>query len=292
MLTYVLQLIVAGMVMGSIYALVALSYNIIFSTTNIINFGQGEMVMMGAMVTLAFVAWGLPLYVAFAAAVAFVALLGLAYERVAYRPAIRQAHGVSWIISTLAVGIILQNLAMIIWGKEPLPFPALFPQVNFTLGGVVFDSSQILIFVAALLLAVIIEGFLAFTYIGKAIKATSYKREAAEYMGINTSLVIIFCFALSGTLSAAAGILVSPITFASANMGLIIGLKGFAAAILGGLGSGRGAILGGLSLGIVEIFGGVLISGGFRDITAFLFLILVLLVKPEGLFGKLGLERA
>lgn len=245
MLIYVLQLIVAGMVMGSIYALVALSYNIIFSTTNIINFGQGEMVMMGAMVTLAFVAWGLPLYVAFAAAVAFVALLGLAYERVAYRPAIRQAHGVSWIISTLAVGIILQNSAMIIWGKEPLPFPALFPQVNFTLGGVVFDSSQILIFVAALLL-----------------------------------------------LSAAAGILVSPITFASANMGLIIGLKGFAAAILGGLGSGRGAILGGLSLGIVEIFGGALISGGFRDITAFLFLILVLLVKPEGLFGKLGLERA
>ncbi|MFZ5827784.1 MAG: branched-chain amino acid ABC transporter permease [Bacillota bacterium] len=294
-LEFLLQLIFTGLTMGSIYALVAIGYNLIFSTTGIMNFSQGGLVMMGGMVGLAAItAWKAPPYLAIFAPLLIVPLLAILVDQVAWRPLSRRKGGskVAWIISTLGSGIIIQNVAMLLWGKEFHPLPALVPEINFRLGGLVINSVQAFILIAAILLAGVTELLLNRTYVGKAFKATSFNAEAAEYMGINTRTMVTFSFALSGVLAALAGFLVSPLTFASSTLGLIVGLKGFGAAVLGGLGSNRGAMVGGLLLGVIEVFGGTYITAGFRDITSFLLIILVLVVRPEGLFGEHVLEKA
>jgi branched-chain amino acid transport system permease protein len=294
--SFVLQLLFAGLTMGSVYALVAIAYNIIFSTTHIINFATGEFVMLGALITLSFVTgMNFPTLIAIPIAMILVAIVGVIVERIAYRPVqgVKVAgHSIAWIITTLAFSIILQNVAMLIWGKEFLPVPPPFGSSTISFMGAAIDTNQLYIFLAALILALLIEILLHKTYIGMMIKATSVNRRAAEYMGIRTTFVIALSFAISGGVSAVAGILVSPLTFASSTMGLLIGLKGFAVAIMGGLGSGRGAILAGLILGICEVFAGSFISPGYRDIVAFVLLIAVLALKPDGLFGEAIQEKA
>ncbi|WP_027415347.1 branched-chain amino acid ABC transporter permease [Aneurinibacillus terranovensis] len=294
--SFIIQLLISGLTMGSIYALVAIAYNIIFSTTHIINFATGEFVMLGALVTLSLVTGvHIPSLAAIPIAMVVVAVVGLLVERLAYRPVqgVKVAgHSIAWIISTLAFSIILQNIAMIIWGKEFLPVPPPFGSRNISFMGAALDTNQIYIFLAALTIALLVEVLLNKTYIGMMIKATSVNRRAAEYMGIKTAFVISLSFAIAGGISAIAGILVSPLTFASSTMGLLIGLKGFAVAIMGGLGSGHGAILAGLLLGICEVFAGSLFSPGYRDIVAFILLIAVLALKPDGLFGEAIQEKA
>lgn len=294
-LNFILQLLFTGLTMGSIYALVAIGYNLIFATTGIINFGQGELVMMGGMVGLAAVTlMGLPPYAAILVSLVAVSLLALVVNQVAWQPlARRKGSGrINWIISTLGAGIIIQNVAMLLWGKEFHPLPALVPDVNFQVGGLVINSVQASIFLSAILLALLTEILLNHTFVGKAFKAASFNGEAASYMGINVPAVVGFSFALAGALAALAGFLVSPLTFASSVLGLLVGIKGFGAAVLGGLGSNRGAVLGGLILGVIEILGGTFITAGFRDITAFLLIILVLVIRPQGLFGQHVVEKA
>ncbi|WP_047153859.1 branched-chain amino acid ABC transporter permease [Aneurinibacillus tyrosinisolvens] len=290
------QLLVSGLTMGSIYALVAIAYNIIFSTTHIINFATGEFVMLGALVTLSLVTGlHIPSLLAIPVTMIVVAIVGLIVERVAYRPVQGKkvaGHSIAWIISTLAFSIILQNVAMLIWGKEFLPVPAPFGNRTVSFMGAVIDTNQIYIFLAALIIALLVEVLLNKTYIGMMIKATSVNRRAAEYMGIKTTFVISLSFAIAGGVSSIAGILVSPLTFASSTMGLLIGLKGFAVAIMGGLGSGHGAIIAGLVLGVCEVFAGSIFSPGYRDIVAFVLLIAVLALKPDGLFGEAIQEKA
>lgn len=291
------QLVLAGLTIGSIYALVAIGYNIIYSTTHIMNFAQGELVMLGAMVGFTAVALGkLPPVAGVLIAAVSVGLLGLGLERVAYWPLQRTQRaraGISWIITTLGVAIILQNLATRYWGSTPVPAPSLFRVVPVRWGAFTFDTGQVWVFLLAIALALGTEALVHRTLLGKAFKATSFNREAAEYMGINTSLVIFLGFGLSGALAAIAGVLVAPLTFASTAMGLLIGLKGFAVAILGGLGSGRGAIVAGLLMGVLEnVIGGGLLPAGFRDIAAFGLLILALAIRPEGLFGEYTFKKA
>lgn len=285
-----LQLVISGLTMGAIYALVAIGYNVVFATTQIINFAQGQLVMLGAVGGLAIIQrvgghplWSLPL------AAAGGAVIGAVVERLAYRP-LQDNHAgkaIGWIITTLALGIIIENAAMLHWGSEPLRFPPFVAERTFNVGGAIFDTSHLFVFVTAIVLALLVERLLNRTQLGKAFKATSWNRETAEYMGINTRAVIVACFALGGALAAAAGFLAGPLTFASTTMGLFYGLKGFGAAILGGLGSGRGAIVAGLTLGVVEnVIGGGLIPAGYRDAVAFAFLIVVLTFRPEGLYGE------
>jgi branched-chain amino acid transport system permease protein len=290
------QLLITGLTMGSIYALVAIAYNIIFSTTHIINFATGEFVMLGGLITLSLVtSLNIPSLAAIPITMVVVAVVGLIVERVAYRPVqgVKVAgHSIAWIISTLAFSIILQNIAMLVWGKEFLPVPPPFGSSNITFMGAALDTNQLYIFIAAITIAILVEILLNKSYVGMMIKATSVNRRAAEYMGIKTTFVISLSFAIGGGIASIAGILVSPLTFASSTMGLLIGLKGFAVAIMGGLGSGQGAIIGGLLLGICEVFAGSLISPGYRDIVAFILLILVLALKPDGLFGEAIQEKA
>ncbi|HEY8347224.1 MAG TPA: branched-chain amino acid ABC transporter permease [Symbiobacteriaceae bacterium] len=295
-LGFLLQLVFTGLTMGSIYALVAIGYNLIYATTGIINFSQGELVMMGGMVGLAAVtALGLPPHLAILVSLAVVSVLALAVYRIAWQPLSRRQSGGSrlgWILSTIGIGIVIQNVAMLLWGKEFHPLPALVPDGNLRLGELVINSVQAFVLLAAILLAVLTELLLNYTFLGKAFKATSFNAEAAAYMGINTPAMVGFSFALAGALAALAGFLVSPLTFASSVLGLIVGLKGFGAAVLGGLGSNRGAMVGGLILGVMEIISGTFITAGFRDITAFLLIILVLVMRPQGLLGQPVTEKA
>lgn len=294
--SFVMQLVISGLTMGSIYALVAIAYNIIFSTTHIINFATGEFVMLGALVTLSIVTGlHIPPLLAIPLTMIVVAIVGLMVERIAYRPVqgVKVAgHSIAWIISTLAFSIILQNIAMIIWGKDFLPVPPPFESKTISFMGAALDTNQLYIFLGALLIALLVEILLNKTYIGKMIKATSVNKQAAEYMGIKTSYVISLSFAIAGGIASIAGVLVSPLTFASSTMGLLIGLKGFAVGVMGGLGSGHGAIFAGLALGICEVFAGSFISAGYRDIVAFVLLIIVLALKPDGLFGEAIVEKA
>lgn len=290
------QFILSGLTMGSIYALVAIGFNVIYSTTSIINFAQGEFVMIGVMVGFTLTTtFKLPILPALLVTVLVTALLGMLVERVAYNTLRESRAGmaIGWIITTVASGLILQNAAMRIWGSEPLPFPAMVKVQILKLGPAIFDTQQVFIFFSAIALALLTEALIHKTVLGRAFKATSFSRETAEYMGINTRLVILACFALSGGLAAVAGFLVAPLTFASSTMGLMVGLKGFGAAIVGGLGSGRGAIIGGLSLGVLEtLIGGGMLPAGYKDAVAFALIILVLVVRPEGLFGEYVFKKA
>jgi branched-chain amino acid transport system permease protein len=282
------QLIVGGLSIGSIYGLVALSYNVIFSTTNVINFAQGELVMVGALLGFTFyVVFKLPLLLALVLTAVVVSFLALVVERISVRPVKDISQNFIWIMSTFGFGVALKNSAMLIWGRSPLPFPK-FVGGNepIPVFGVLILPQEIGIFFIAVICTVGLELYRKKTIFGTAVRATALDRETASIMGINTSYVIYFSFAISGILAAICGILVSPITFADPTMGIMLGVKGFVAIILGGLGSVTGAILGGLFLGLIETFSATLISSLWKDVITFLILILVMLIKPSGFFGR------
>ena len=284
------QLIVGGLSMGSIYGLVALSYSVIFNTTNVINFAQGELVTVGALLGFTFyVVWKIPLILTIALAAIVVAFLALVVERISVRPVKDISQNVIWIMSTFGFGIALKHTAMLIWGKSPLPFPKFVGGDDpIRVLGLLILPQEIGIFLIAILCTVTFEIYRKKTIFGTAVRATALDRETASIMGINTDHVIYFSFAISGILSAICGILVSPLTFADPAMGIVLGVKGFVAMIVGGLGSASGALLGGLFLGLIETFSATLISSLWKDVMTFLVLIFVMLIKPSGFFGKRG----
>ncbi|NIM97207.1 MAG: branched-chain amino acid ABC transporter permease [candidate division Zixibacteria bacterium] len=282
------QLIVGGLSIGSIYGLVALSYNVIFNTTNVINFSQGELVTVGALLGFTFyVVFKLPLFLALVFAALVVSFLALVVERISVRPVKDISQNFIWIMSTFGFGVALKHTAMLIWGKSPLPFPKFIGgNEPIPVFGVLILPQEIGIFLIAVICTVALELYRKKTIFGTAVRATALDRETASIMGINTNYVIYFSFAIGGILAAICGILVSPITFADPTMGIVLGVKGFVVMIVGGLGSATGAILGGLFLGLVETFSATLISSLWKDVIAFLILIFVMLVKPSGFFGK------
>lgn len=284
------QLIVGGLSIGSIYGLVALSYNVIFNTTNVINFAQGELVTVGALIGFTFyVVFKLPLFLALVLAALVVSFLALVVERISVRPVKDISQNFIWIMSTFGFGIALKHTAMLIWGKSPLPFPKFIGgNEPIPVFGVLILPQEIGIFFIAVMCTVGLELYRKKTIFGTAVRATALDRETASIMGINTNYVIYFSFVISGILAAICGILVSPITFADPNMGIVLGVKGFVVMVVGGLGSATGAILGGLTLGLIETFSATLISSLWKDVITFLILIFVMLVKPSGFFGKRG----
>jgi branched-chain amino acid transport system permease protein len=244
------QYLLSGLTTGAIYALVALGFAIIYNASHVINFAQGEFVMIGGMAAVSLLGAGLPLAPAAALAVALAALIGLLLARFAVQPA-RGASVVTLIIITIGAAILLRGIAALVWDKRIHALPAFSGEAPIALAGATIAPQSLWVIGVAALIVCALWAFFNRTLTGKAILAVSHNRLAAQLMGISVRRVLLVSFALSAALGALAGILVAPITFTSWDVGVMLGLKGFAAAILGGMGSGPGAVVGGLALGLL-----------------------------------------
>ncbi len=281
-----LQQLLNGLTTGSAYALIALGYTMIYGILGLINFAQGEIYMCGAFVTVLLLASGqVSFYLAFAAGMAAAALLGLALERIAFRP-LRGTHPLVPLISAIGASIFLQSLALLLFGPNDRPFPMQFTFQTISLAGLPVSTLQGAILGAALLFMALLVAFVRYTRYGKAIVACALDRDTARLMGINVDRMVALTFLIGSALSGAAGVMMAIYYNATyPRMGLLPGLKAFSAAILGGVGNIPGAILGGLVLGIAESLGAAYISSGYKDAVAFVILILVLLLRPQGILA-------
>ena len=284
------QFLLSGLTTGAIYALVALGFAIIYNASHVINFAQGEFVMIGGMATAAFIATGLPMPLAIVLAILVAVIVGLALEKLAVEPA-RNASVVTIIIITIGASITLRGLASIVWDKKIHSIPAFSGEAPIAIGGATLLPQVLWVLGASAAAVAALWWFFNRTLTGKAMLAVSYNRLAAQLMGISVRKVLLLSFGLSAGLGALAGILIAPISFTSWDIGVMLGLKGFAAAILGGLGSGPGAIAGGLALGLVEALGAGYVSSAYKDAFAFVILLAALVFLPNGFFGRRAAER-
>ena len=280
------QYIFTGIAIGSIYAMVGLGFNMIYNATGIINFAQGEFVMLGGM----FMVWlatlfGLPLVIAFPIAVILVTAVGALFERLAIYP-LKKPSVLILIIVTLAGSFVFRGLAMLIWGKQMHTLPHFSGETPINILGATI-LPQTLWVVGILCAAVIaLTLFFNFTMAGKAMRACSINTTAASLVGINVKGIVLLSFALSAALGGMAGIVITPIVMMEYGKGPMFAIKGFCAAILGGLGNGPGAVVAGLLIGIMESLGAGFVSSGYKDAIALLVLLIVLFIKPSGIFGK------
>jgi branched-chain amino acid transport system permease protein len=294
-----LQLAIDGVRAGSIYALIALGFVVIHNVTGIINFAQGEFVMLGAMLCVTVYHSDLPLpplwklVLAIIVGITGTTLVGLIMERIAIYPA-RGASVVTLIIITIGVTIALRALALLVWGTRPYYVPAFttleLEDRTLRLGGIIVKAQSFWIWGVVAMVLALLYFFFERTIQGKALRACAVNRRAAELMGISPGRMSLISFGLAAALGAIGGIVLAPATRPTYDMGLILGLKGFVAAIMGGLVSFPGAVLGGLILGVTENIGAGVTSAGYKDIIAFAILILILLFRPQGIIG--GGERA
>jgi branched-chain amino acid transport system permease protein len=304
------QQLINGLVLGSIYALVALGYTMVYGILELINFAHGEVTMIGAMVALAVIgalmgsALDLPgLMVVLAGllvAIPACMLLGFTIEKVAYRP-LRRAPRLAPLITAIGVSIVLQNAAMLIWGRQYVSFPPLIPQHSHEILGAHITDLQIFIILLSMLIMAGLWLLVQRSRLGRAMRATAQSKEVAALMGVNVDRVISATFLIGSALAAIAGVMVSAYYgLAHYYMGFMLGLKAFSAAVLGGIGNIAGAMLGGLLLGVIEALGAGYIgdlTGGFlgshyQDVFAFFVLILVLVLRPSGLLGERVASRA
>jgi len=290
MLAEFLQYLFTGITIGATYALVALGFTLIYNASHVINFAQGEFLMIGGMATVSLMGMGLPMPIAIILAVILAGILGVALQRLAIAPA-RQASVVTLIIITIGASIFIRGVAQLVWGKEYHVMPNFGSEQPVRIGGAVMNSQSIWVLLIAAILVVLLVLFFTRTLIGKAILATSMNKDAARLVGIRTQLVLMLAFMLSALIGSMAGIAVAPITFTSYDIGIMLGLKGFVAAAMGGLGSGVGAVVGGITLGIVEAMTAGYISSDYKDAVAFSMILLVLFFMPRGMFGSRVVER-
>lgn len=275
------QYLASGLVVGGVYALIGLGFVIVYGVTRIINFAQGEFVMLGALITVSGGHLGLPLPVAVATAVGAVAILGALLERVAIHP-IRGAPPLAILIVTIGASIAFRGAALAVWGTDPFALPSFSPGPPLHLLGAVVVRQGIWVLAVASAVFAVLWFFFTRTYPGTAVRACAVNPRGARLMGIRVERVSMLAFALSGALGAVAGAVIAPITYATYDMGLMLGLKGFVAAVLGGLVSPVGAILGGFLLGLLESFSAGLLSSAYKDAVAFVVLIVLLLVQVAG----------
>lgn len=288
----ILQFIITGLTTGAIYALVALGFTIIYNASDVVNFAQGEFVMMGAMMTIFLSAGeaGLPVIAAAPIAVIFVILIGMMLQRFAINMA-RGASVVTTIIITIGASIFLRGLALVLWGKDIFGMPHFSGEAPIHIGNATLLPQNLWVMCGTAVMVLGVHYFFHHTIHGKAILACSYNRDAASLMGINIQLMLLVAYGLSALLGAMAGILVTPISFTSYDAGVMLGLKGFSASILGGMGNPMGAVVGGLLLGLIESLAAGLISSSYKDAIGFVILLLVLFIRPSGLMGKRSSER-
>lgn len=285
-----LQYLLSGLTVGAIYALVALGFSIIYNASRVINFAQGEFVMIGGMATVSLIATGLPLPLAALLAIVATTLVGLALERFAVER-VRGESVVTLIIITIGASILLRGLAGLVWDKNLHALPAFSGDRPIALAGATIVPQSLWVLGVTLAVVAALWWFFNRTLHGKAMLATSHNRLAAQLVGISVRRVLLISFGLSAALGALAGILIAPITFTAWDVGVMLGLKGFAAAILGGLGSGPGAVLGGLALGLLEALSAGYVSSAYKDVIAFGIMLAVLVLMPGGLLGHRSAER-
>ena len=285
------QYLITGITVGSVYAMVAVGFNIIYNVTEIINFAQGEFVMLGGLIMVFFnVVMGLPIIMAFPATVILVTLVGMLLDRLAIRP-IRQPSVLTLIIATIAASILIKGAAMFIWGKDPYDLPAFSGRDPITLFGAVIQPQYLWVIGFLVVIVIVLSIFFDRTIVGKAMSACADNPNAASLVGINVKQMILLSFALSAAIGAVAGITVTPISLMEYDRGAMLAVKGFGAAILGGLGSFPGAILGGLIMGSIESFGAGLISSGYKDAFALIVLLIVLFFRPSGILGSIEISK-
>ena len=279
------QLLVTGLALGSMYGLVALGYHITWATSRTMNFSQGHAVMVGAVIAWALVvALGWPLLVGLLATLVALAAFGALIERVAVRPFFR-ASSPAWLLSTIACGIIAENVAQLLFGKDARAFPSALTQRPILVGGAGFYPQELLIPVVGLGLMALVQLLYHRTRYGRQLKAVAWNAEAAGLMGINVPRAVMASYALSALLAGVAGVLLAPLLNVAPTMGTIIGLKAFAVAIIGGLASAPGIVLAGLGYGLLEAVVAGYVSTGAREIVGFALVIAVLVVRPWGLLG-------
>jgi branched-chain amino acid transport system permease protein len=290
--------LVNGLTLGVIYALIAVGYTMVYGVIELINFAHGEIYMLGAFFCVTFItAFGMPFYLALVLAMGCCAVLGILLDIVAYRP-LRKAPRLAALITAIGMSIFLQNLAMVIWGSRPKPFaqeavPAYLKATALDMGGVHLTWLQVFIFGVTLTMMAVLYFIIARTRIGTAMRALAQNKTAAALMGINVNFVIGFTFALGSAMGAVAGVLVSVYyNTLYPTMGYVAGVKAFAAAVLGGIGSVPGAMLGGVILGVAEALGAGYVSSLYRDGVAYAVMIAVILFRPSGLLGKSIVDKA
>lgn len=281
------QLVISGLATGSIYALAAMGFTLLWQASGTINFAQGEFVMLPAFIILAGMEWfGLPLYASFLLALLISSLLlGLAFKRMLVDPMIR--HGVlPLIIATIALGIFLSEGVKTFYSAEAQPFPDLLPEGLLRVGGVVVSFHDIGVMAVALVLIIALQLFLSRTMTGRAMQATAQNPETARVLGVNIERMILYTFVINAVLVTVAAILVTPVYLAKFDNGASLGLIAFIAAIVGGFNQMRGALLGGLMIGVINNLTVAYLSAAYRDAIPLILLIVVILFKPEGLLGR------
>lgn len=283
--------IVSGLCMGGMYGLLALGFHITYAVSNTVNFSQGTSLMLGAVLCYSFsVTLGWPIALAIVAALALCAVWGMLIERFAVRPFVR-AKSNAWLMSTIAVGIILEQVVMFTFGKEPRSLVLPVSGEAFNIAGLAISPLQVAILVVAIVVGVGLQWFAQQTRYGKALLAIVQNPQAASLMGINVTRAVMYCFAASTVLAGIAGIMIAPLFAVSADMGTLFGIKAFAVAILGGLSSARGVVLAGFIFGVIEALITSMLGSAYTTILAFLLVIIALAIKPHGLLGRAGVKK-
>ena len=296
-MSYFIDLVVVGLSIGMVYALVALGISLIYSGLDVVHFAHGEIYMIGAFIGLTlYNQFHLPFLAVLVGSMILTGLVGVVIERVFYRRLLKggggyTVAGMAMVISGFGMAIVLQNVAFLIWGPKPQPFPVTFGE-PIEIGDVTLPAAYIWIVATALVLMLALHLFLKKTRLGLAVRAVAGNKEIAYLMGINVPLTISVIFGIACALGAAAGVLIGPINYVFVLMGVGILIKAFAAAVIGGFGSLPGAVLGGLLVGVTESLGAGYLSGNYKDIYAFILLIIVLMVRPAGMFGVLAKVKA
>ncbi len=285
-----LQFLFSGITVGAVYALVALGFTIIYNASDVVNFAQGEFVMLGGMITWFAHAHGLPLPLAALIAIAATAALGVAMNKLMIEPA-RGAPVVSLIIITIGASIFIQGAAQLVFDKQIHSFPAFSGDDPIRIGGATILPQSLWVIGGALLVFVALWLFFTRTLLGRAVLATSNNRLAAQLVGINTNFVMTLSFALSAAIGALAGVLATPITLTAYSVGIGFALKGFAGAMLGGMGNPKGALVGGFLIGLFEAMTAGYLSSQYKDAAAFIVILAVLFFMPQGLFGRKSTDR-
>ena len=290
MFSQFLQFLFSGLTVGATYALAALGFTLIYNASNVINFAQGEFIMLGGMLSVYFTQSGLPLPLALALGVLLPALVGVALEKLAIEP-VRGAETVTLLMITVGASLVIRGLIQIWLGKGTHGLAAFSGDTPISILGATLLPQSLWVLGVTALVVLGLWYFFSRTLEGKAMLATSFNRLAAELVGINTSRVLFISFAMSAALGAVGGVLLAPITMTSYDVGILLGLKGFVAAVVGGLGNGLGAVLGGLLVGVIESMGAGYISSSYKDAIPFVLILLILFFRPRGLFGGKTTER-
>ena len=282
-----LQLVISGMAQGCIYGLIALGFVLIYKATETVSFAQGELMMLGAFCGLGVMSLlGMPFWIAVIASIAAMALFGMLMERAVIRPILGQP-AFSIVMLTIGIGYVMRGLITMIptIGTETHTLPVPYKDVVFNMGALILSAEQLVIMATTAVLCAALFALFKYTKLGIAMQAASQNQLAAYYMGIPVKRINGLVWGLAAAVAAIAGLLLAPITFVHANMGFI-GLKAFPAAVVGGFGSLPGAIVGGLIIGIVESLSGFYLPDGFKDIAAYIVVLIMLVTKPNGLFGE------